>query len=80
MVENAGEKEERLEKIAQQDISYLVWKMTFEACEEAFTQYASRQPKEIRQILYGYADAGRMMQQRKVNLVCEHMEFPKDAE
>lgn len=69
------EKEERLEKIAQKDESYLVWKKSFEEFEKPFEEYAYSQPKEIRNILFGYADAGRMMQQRKVNLACAYMEF-----
>ena len=74
-MENAWEKEEQLEKMAQKDESYLVWKKSFEKYEKAFEEYVYCQPEEIRNILFGYADAGRMMQQRKVNLACEHMDF-----
>ncbi len=39
-------------------------------------RFADTQPEEVRSILYGYADCGRMAQQRLVNLACENMIFP----
>ena len=73
----AKEKEEKLERIAQEDESYLIWKKSFEECAKDFEVFAYQQPKEIQNILIGYAVAGRMMQQRKVNLACCYMEFPE---
>ena len=45
--------------------------------EHAFEVFASKQSEEIQDILWGYAAGGRMMNQRLLNLACEHMIFPK---
>lgn len=71
------EKERQLELLAGQDEIYNLWKEAWEACGPAFAAFANAQPENVRNFLWGYADAGRMMQQRKVNLACEVMEFTK---
>lgn len=71
----ALENELKLEQLACQDDIYTVWQKSFELYAQSFAEFADRQPEEIRNILWGYAEAGRMMQQRKVNLACAHMEF-----
>lgn len=71
-------RQDRIYKIAETDLSYQVWSHTFEECRDAFTQFADSQPQEIRSILYGYADSGRMAQQRLLNLSCENMHFPDE--
>ena len=43
-----------------------------------FYGFSNAQPEDVKNFLWGYADAGRMMQQRKVNLACEYMEFEKN--
>ena len=68
----------QLLKIAQQDMIYLTWEKSFEECQKKFSQFADSQPEELRTILYGYADCGRMAQQRLVNLACENMIFPEE--
>ena len=68
----------QLLKIAQQDMIYLTWEKSFEECQEKFSQFADSQPEELRTILCGYADCGRMAQQRLVNLACENMIFPEE--
>lgn len=73
------ENEERLTRIAEEDRIYTLWKHSFMECETAFREYVDAQPREVRQILWGYAEAGRMMQQRKVNLACSNMVFPDNA-
>lgn len=75
MPEYAQEKEEKLEQLAQQDEVFKVWQRSFEDCIQPFAEFANSQPEEIQNILWGYADGGRMMQQRKVNLACAYMEF-----
>ena len=75
MSEYAYEKEEKLERLALEDEIYRVWRRSFEDCIRPFTEYANSQPQEIQNILWGYAEAGRMMLQRKVNLACAYMEF-----
>lgn len=73
----AFQRQEKLQKLAQEDSIYQVWQKSFEDCREAFEAFARTQPEEIRNMLYGYADCGRMAQQRLVNLACEYMVFPK---
>lgn len=68
----------RLQQIAEQDEIYLVWKNSFEDFTPQFGKFVKWCPKKIRNFLYGYADCGRMMMQRIVNLACEHMEFPDE--
>ena len=36
---------------------------------------SEEQPDEIKNVLLGYADCGRMMMQRIINIACETMEF-----
>lgn len=73
-----AKRQNKIYKIAKTDLSYQAWSQTFEECRDAFLQFANSQPEEIRGILYGYADSGRMMQQRLLNLACEHMRFPEE--
>ena len=73
-----SKRQHKIYKIAETDLSYQVCSKTFEECREAFTQFADSQPQEIRGILYGYADSGRMAQQRLLNLACENMRFPEE--
>ena len=65
----------QLEQLAAQDNIYCLWKKSYQESAEAFAEFADRQPEEIRNILWTYAESGRLMQQRKVNLACEYMEF-----
>jgi len=80
MFESRRQRRRKLYQIAQQDSIYQAWARSFEDCREAFTQFANAQPEDIRNILYGYADCGRMMQQKLVNLACEHMRFPEEKD
>ena len=63
--------------IAAEDSIYQIWQRSYEDCRDAFAEFANSQPEEIRNMLYGYADCGRMAQQRLVNLACKYMVFPK---
>ena len=74
----AFQRQAQLLELAQKDNVYQVWSQSYENCRESFYQFAVSQPEEIRNMLYGYADCGRMMMQRMVNLACEHMVFPKE--
>lgn len=67
----------RLQELAENDEIYQVWAKSFDDCRESFALFAASQPEEIRNMLYGYADCGRMAQQRLVNLACDHMFFPE---
>ena len=65
--------EKWLWELAEQDDIYMFWKTTLEMCEKPFKEYVETCPEEIRGILYGYADSGRMMCQRVVNLAFEYL-------
>ena len=74
----ANQRQDRLLKIAETDLIYQTWALSFADCQEAFAEFAASQPEDIRNMLYGYGDCGRMMQQRLVNLACLHMVFPDE--
>lgn len=76
----AVKRQKRLYEIAEGNDIYQVWARSFEDCREDFARFAKSQPEEIRNMLYGYADCGRMMQQKLVNLACENMIFPDEKE
>ena len=68
-------KEEKLYTIAEQDHIYNVWKKCYEDSSPSFKAFVQEQPDEIKNILLGYADCGRMMMQRIINIACETMGF-----
>lgn len=72
-------RQEKLQKIAEGDPIYRVWARSYEDCREAFEQFVYTQPEEVRNFLMGYAECGRLMQQRMVNLACENMVFPEET-
>lgn len=71
------DKERKLESIASEDTVYSLWRKNYEEYAPQFAAFANAQPEDIRNVLWGYAESGRLMQQRKVNLACEHMDFIK---
>lgn len=75
-----SKKMDRLNKIAQDDEIYNIWKNSREEYIKAFEEFANQQPDEIKNMLWGYAEGGLMMMQRKVYLACEEMEFPTQDE
>ena len=77
MFSNILEKERQLEHLAQEDTTYNMWKKCYTEYSAQFEAFANAQPEEIANFLWGYAESGRLMQQRKVNIACENMEFPK---
>lgn len=72
------DKQDRLYAIAEQDSIYQVWKNSYENSIPSFKQFANTQPEEVQNVLFGYADAGRMMMQRMINIACDKMEFVED--
>ncbi|MBE6976409.1 MAG: hypothetical protein E7439_04345 [Ruminococcaceae bacterium] len=70
----------KLYEIAEKDPIYLMWKHDFEANREDFCKFANGRKNSIRNFLYAYADAGRMMLQRLSLLACMHMEFPEEKD
>ena len=65
----------RLREVAEEDEIYIVWKKTCENNAARFERFSGFMPKRIRNILFSYADGGRLMMQRMVNIACESMEF-----
>ena len=72
------EKQAHIQNIAEDDFSYNAWYRIFIESEKAFTDYANRQSEDIRTILWSYTQSGRMMNQRLLNIACEHMMFPSE--
>lgn len=70
-----NEKYQRLYAIAEEDAIYLTWKNSVEYFENDFKKYVQGQPIEIQNILWGYAEAGRMMMQHLVTIALGTMEF-----
>lgn len=64
-----------LDEIAEADEIYTIWRKSREEFAVQFEAFANEQPENIRNILWGYAGAGEMMWQRKLNLACMHMDF-----
>ena len=77
MCSESAQRLRQLQAIAETDNIYQVWARSYEDCRESFAQFAAAQPEDIRNMLYGYADCGRIAQQRLVNLACDHMVFPE---
>ena len=73
-----SQRQRRLLKLAEKDNSYRVWAKSYEYYRNDFIQFASSQPDEIRNFLYGFAESGLLMQQRLVNLACEYMKYPDE--
>ena len=73
-------RQDRLMEIAEDDLSYQCWYTSHREFAEAFQSFADRQPQEIRDILWGYAESGRLMNQRLVNLACIYMDFPESPD
>ena len=70
----------RLKELAEQDATYQMWKRSYEDCVCTFREFADNQPDEICNILWGYAECGRFMQQRIVNIACTYMDFLETEE
>lgn len=77
MDNSLSEKLQFVEALALQDEIYQVWKKSREQFEADFTAYANAQPEEVRNMLWGFAGSGEMMNQRKVVLACEHLQQKK---
>ncbi len=76
---DAMKRQAQLTELAQRDKPYQLWARVFAESREAFAAFADAQPPEIRQVLWSYAEGGRLMNQRLVNLACREMVFPGKA-
>jgi len=79
MLDIETQRQRRLEAIAQQDAAYQLWKRCYAETFAQFEKFANAQPDETRNYLWGYAEAGRLMYQRMVNLACCHMVFTDES-
>lgn len=66
---------ETLDRLAEADEIFQVWKKSRDSFADDSRAYADSQPMEIRNMLWGYEAAGEMMLQRKLLLACENMCF-----
>lgn len=64
---------QKLDAIAKTDKIYCLWEKCYQESADAFAAFADSQPEEIRNILWTYAEAGRLMYQRKAVLACEYI-------
>ena len=78
MSDHFPDNQARLEEIAEADDVYLLWRRGYLKSAEGFAAFADSQPDEIRDLLWAYAESGRLMWQRMVNLACLHMRFPEE--
>ena len=69
------ERLQKLDAIAQTDKIYCLWEKCYQESAAAFAEYANNQPEDIRNMLWTYAESGRLMYQRKAALACTYMEF-----
>ena len=70
----------RLRQIAEEDRIYQIWEKNYEESSQKFHKFARWCPKKVRQFLYGYAEGGRLMMQRAMNIACEQMVFPDEKQ
>lgn len=66
---------EKLYTIAQEDEAFLFWQQIYEQNEKAFEEAMKHTPKKRREIILSYAEGGRTMMQRLMNIACENMDF-----
>ena len=71
---------QRLRQIAEDDRIYQIWEKNYAESSQKFHKFAKWCPKKIRQFLYGYAESGRLMMQRAMNIACEQMVFPDEKQ
>ena len=62
-----------LDRFAANDKIYQAWYQSYLDSVEAFSAFAKSQPESIRNILYAYADGGRLAMQRKLLLAYQHI-------
>lgn len=68
-------RQKHLHTLAEQDEIFIMWKTSYEESADKFTKIVKRCPKNVRNILCCYAESGRLMYQRMVNIACEYMDF-----
>ena len=69
------QRQKHLRALAEQDEIYVMWKTCYEQSADKFAKIMKWCPKNVRNILTCYAESGRLMYQRMVNIACDHMEF-----
>ncbi len=75
---NDTERQQKLLKLAENDSIYQLWSLSYAESQAAFEEFANAQPEHIRNFLWGYAESGRLIYQRMINLACKYMVFPEE--
>jgi len=65
--------------LAEADEAYKTWRNLYLLYQKDFEEFSDMRPREIQDMLRGYAVCGRFMNQRLLNLVCQHMEFLNES-
>lgn len=73
-------KQRRIYVLAEDDDAYVIWKTMYLRVQKEFEEFAATQPAQIQDVLRCYAECGRIMNQRLLNLACMHMEFSDEAQ
>ena len=68
-------RQEKLYRLAEEDLSYNIWNRSHQDCKEAYEEFFISQPEHIQRILSGYVNCGLVALQRLVNIACENMVF-----
>lgn len=71
---------QRLQQIAEDDKVYQVWEKSYAESSRQFYKFAKWCPKKVKRFLYSYAEGGRLMMQRMMNIACEQMVFPDEKQ
>ena len=66
---------EKLYAIAQEDEVFLFWQQMYRQSEKSFEEVMKHTSKKRREIILSYAEGGRTMMQRLMNIACENMDF-----
>ena len=69
----------KLLALAEEDSVYQLWSACYAENKKAFEAFANSQPEVTRNYLWGYAESGRLIYQRLINLACTHMVFPEEG-
>ena len=73
-------RQHRLIELSENDEVFKVWKHSHDLFFAQFYAYASAQSADIQDFLFGYAESGKLMYQRMVNLACKYMAFIEKTE
>ena len=76
---NDIERQQKLLNLAENDSIYQLWSLCYAENQAIFEEFANTQPEHILNVLWGYAESGRLIYQRLMNLAWSHMMFPEES-